>query len=1128
MTCSSCGAANDAANKFCFDCGNGLGDSSTPPEDETTSPAGDSGERRLVSVVFADLVGYTTLSEGRDHEDVRSMLTDYYDRCRQIIDRYGGVTDKFIGDAVMGVFGAGAAHEDDAERATRTSLELVDMVQGLGGDVGMPGLDARAGVMSGEASVGSGGNEHGLVVGDLVNTASRLQSIASPGAVYVGETTRDLVGQAVEFVAVGDQKVKGKEILVPAYHAVRVVALSQSKRGGELVEGPFVGRDDELRLLKDQLHATGRERRARMVSIIGEGGIGKTRLSQELLRYIDGIAEDVYYHSGRSPAYGEGVTYWALGEMIRQRAGITEGEDAGKARMKLRTTVAEFAPDEEDQRWIEPRLAALIGIAEMPPGDRSELFSALRTFFQRISERGTVLMVFEDLHWADEGLLDFIEELAERTTQSPILVLTLARPELVERRPDWGTTRRRSLLMHLSRLDDMAMKELVAGLAPGIPRAVVDRLAERTAGVPLHAVEFVRMLINSGRLAVVDGGYELVGDPGELAIPDSVSAIIGARLDRLEPDEVAVIQDASVLGLSFSLGWIVDMGNKPSGELERVLRSLVRSDILELDEDPRSPERGQYRFVQSLIREVAYGRLPKSDRVSRHLEVAGRIESLPELAGVVAGHYASAAAADPNNTELLEQARGALIASAERARSLRSDLQAVGLFQQAIELSSDNAEIAELKMQMSICLQKSGREDLAVEVGHEALDYYQQTGDVHGVSAAATCVAFAYSGTFGGYKAVEIILPVYETTPPAEEEVWARLASETSRALALNGQSERAIEIADNVLPVLEKLDMVEELLDTLNNKALSLAQGGRDVESMALFRGVADVAADHGLLNAEIRAINNLAATSMPDNQVNDELNDELDRLADKSGIVGWQIRTVFFRALNTFKNGDIETALSMVEQGEGFDLSEIWVGAFEASRLEFEQARDGADPVKHARLLEISETYLETDDPQTQNAWKEIHAKALHLQGDFESVTRLAVEGGSDPYLYPAFLEVGIGSGGQILTRLEARLREGRATKGLHQFASMVVSAIDGDVESALVARVRLTELWSNTMRPLSIAHADAVAAAVLPSDQTEAVEAAKAALKFFTTHGFKAYLDLYEDVFDRYQPESDEVAV
>ncbi|MEE9177996.1 MAG: adenylate/guanylate cyclase domain-containing protein, partial [Acidimicrobiia bacterium] len=296
--------------------------------------------------MFADLVGYTSLSEGRDSEDLRSMLTDYYDRCREIIDRYGGVTDKFIGDAVMGVFGADAAHEDDAERATRTALELVNMVQGLGGDVGMPGLDARAGVMSGEASVGSGGNEHGLVVGDLVNTASRLQSIAPPGGVYVGESTRDLVGMTVEFAAVGDQKVKGKELSVTAFNAVRVVALSQSKRGGELVEGPFVGRDDELRLLKDQLHATGREQRARMVSIIGEGGIGKTRLSQELLRYIDGIAEIVYYHNGRSPAYGEGITFWALGEMIRQRAGITEGEDAAKARMKLRTTVAEFAPDE--------------------------------------------------------------------------------------------------------------------------------------------------------------------------------------------------------------------------------------------------------------------------------------------------------------------------------------------------------------------------------------------------------------------------------------------------------------------------------------------------------------------------------------------------------------------------------------------------------------------------------------------------------------------------------------------------------------------------------------------------------------------------------------------------------------
>lgn len=628
--CPSCATPNDPANRFCFNCGTALADTTSDAQTPRTAPVDpvrDAGERRLVSVVFADLVGFTTFSEHRDPEDVRSMLTRYYERCREIIDRHGGTTDKFIGDAVMGVWGAAAAHEDDAERATRAALELVDMVAGLGAELEIPELAARAGVLSGEASVGSGGNEQGLVVGDLVNTASRLQSIAEPGTVFVGETTKDLVGAAIEFKAFGDRNVKGKDVAVGVYQAMRVVAISTPRRGGELAEGPFVGRDDELRLLKDQLHATGREGRARMVSIIGEGGIGKTRLSQELVRYIDGIKDDIYYHNGRSPSYGDGVTFWALGEMIRKRAGIVEGEDATKSRLKLRTMVADFTPDDDDVKWIEPRLAAVIGLAPTPPGDRSELFGALRSFFQSVANRGTVLMVFEDLHWADDGLLDFIEELVERTTNHPILVLCLTRPELLERRPTWGAGRKRTLTMHLSRLDEDSMRVLVAGLAPGIPDSVVERIADRTAGVPLHAVEFVRMLLNTGQLVPEGDRFVFTGSGEDLSIPDTVNAIIGARLDRLQPNELAIIQDAAVLGLSFTLTDVAGMRDMPTGEVEPVLRDLIRREILEVDEDPRSPERGQYRFVQGLIREVAYGRLSKSERVSRH--VASRSASRP-------------------------------------------------------------------------------------------------------------------------------------------------------------------------------------------------------------------------------------------------------------------------------------------------------------------------------------------------------------------------------------------------------------------------------------------------------------------------------------------------------------------
>ncbi|MEE8375480.1 MAG: hypothetical protein V3S26_04080, partial [Acidimicrobiia bacterium] len=683
-----------------------------------------------------------------------------------------------------------------------------------------------------------------------------------------------------------------------------------------------------------------------------------------------------------------------------------------------------------------------------------------------------------------------------------------------------------------------AMKELVAGLAPGMPEGVVDRIAERTAGVPLHAVEFVRMLINSGRLVDVDEGYELVGDPGELAIPDSVSAIIGARLDRLQPDEVAVIQDASVLGLSFTLGGIADMAEVRPEELETTLMALVRADVLELDEDPRSPERGQYRFVQSLIREVAYGRLPKSDRVKRHLEVARRTELLddPELAGVVAGHYASAASADPGNKDLMDRARGSIIASAERARALRSDLQAVSLYQHAIELASDEVEIAELKMELSVCLEKSGREDLAFEVGSEALEYFREMSDAQGIAAAATRLAHALAGNFNAGRAGEIILPVYEATPHTDDETWARLASETSRALALTQRYAEAIEVADRVLPLLEQLDMVEELLDTLNNKAMSLMQGGRSVESVALFRGIADVAADRGLLNAEIRAINNLTASMLVDSQIFSR-KEELTRLINKSGNIAWQVRTLFYDSLTMFHEGDLEKAFSLVEDGERLDLSEFWEAAFECNRFWFEQTRDGVDPVKHDRVLEVSETYLRSEDLQLVVGGFEIRANAMYLQGELESVVTLAIEGQIDPFGYPDLLETAVGSVGiigdidnakRLLTQLEALDSKGRALNGLRQFGTMVVSALDGDVESALVARARMLELWETTMPPLSRAHASAVTAAVLPFDHPEAFEAAGKAMDFFTTHGYQAYLTVYEEVFSRYQLESGEVAV
>src|SRR5438105_4208121 len=514
--CPTCGATNRPGARFCGECGAAL-DQPAP----ATPPA---AERRLVSVLFADLVGCTPYSEAQDAEEVREFLGRYFDIGREIVERYGGTVEKFIGDAVMAVWGTPTAHEDDAERAVRAALELVDAVRALA-----PGIQARAGVLTGEAAVTVGAQSQGMVAGDLVNTASRLQSVAPPGTVLVGEATMKAASGALAFQPAGDHTLKGKDVPVPAWTALRVVA----QRGGagrwETLEAPFVGRDEDLRLLKELLHTTGRDRRVRLASITGPAGIGKSRLVWELEKYMDGVKEVIYWHRGRSPAYGEGITFWALGEMVRQRARLAETDDEPTTRARLAETASEYVTDPEDRRWIEPALLALLGLEPSPPGGRDALFSAWRMFFERVAERGTTVLVFEDLQWADTGLLDFVDHLLEWSKNAPLLLITLARPELFDRRRDWGAGKRNFTSLALEPLSETEMRELLAGLVPGLPETAVQAIVARADGVPLYAVETVRMLVADGRVAQVDGIYRPTGDLGELAVPDTLRSLIASR-----------------------------------------------------------------------------------------------------------------------------------------------------------------------------------------------------------------------------------------------------------------------------------------------------------------------------------------------------------------------------------------------------------------------------------------------------------------------------------------------------------------------------------------------------------------------------------------------------------------------
>ena len=825
-----------------------------------------STERRLVSVLFADLVGFTALAASRDAEAVRELLTRYFETSRQTIERYGGTVEKFIGDAVMAVWGAPVAQEDDAERSVRAGLELVAGVRELGHEAGLE-LSLRAGILTGEAAVTIGATNQGLVAGDLVNTASRLQSVAPAGAVLVGEATRRAASAAILFEEAGPQVLKGKDAPVPAWRAVRVVAERGGTNRATGLEAPFVGRETELRLLKDRFHATTRDGRARLVSITGQAGIGKSRLAREFSIYSDGLVETVYWHDGRSPAYGEGVTFWALGEMIRQRARLTEGDDEAATRSRVAATLADFVPDESERRWIEPALLALLGVGDPPPGGRDALFTAWRTFFERIAAAAPTVLVFEDLQWADGGLIDFIEHLLEWSAGFPLFIVTLARPELLERRQDWGAGRRDFLALSLDPLPDDAMQALLTGLVPGLPEAALAAIVARADGIPLYAVETVRMLIAEGRLEERDGVYVPTGPLDALAVPETLQALIAARLDALEPVDRTLLQDAAVLGQSFRISALASVCGREEADVEARLRALARRELVGLITDPRSPERGQWMFSQALIREVAYGTLARRDRRARHLAAARYFEASegPEAAAPLAYHYLDAYRAAPEGPEgeaVAGQARIALRASAERAASLGSHELALAYVESALEVTPDPAEEAQLHLLAAASADAELDADQAVYHYRRAIEQWRQLGDRSAELGATVALARALGSHYRLDEAAAILEPaIGRFDDLAATTDGVALLGELARVEMLRERPSESIVLADRALVDAEALGHRPTIADLLITKGVSFGNAGRAVEGRALLEAGIRIADEDDLVLTALRGRINLTA---------------------------------------------------------------------------------------------------------------------------------------------------------------------------------------------------------------------------------------------------------------------------
>jgi class 3 adenylate cyclase/predicted ATPase len=860
--CPSCGEPTRPEARFCGECGASLGVSGgdAGPFPATTPP---SAERRLVSVLFVDLVGFTGASEGRDPEEVRELLGRYFETAREIVGRYGGTVEKFIGDAVMAVWGTPRAHEDDAERAVRAALELVAGLDWLG-----VGIQARAGVLTGEAAVTLGASGQGMVAGDLVNTASRLQSAAAPGTVLVGEATMHAASGAIAFEPAGERTLRGKTSPVPAYRALRVVAYRGGGSRPDVLEAPFVDREDELRLLKDLLHSTARDARTWLVSVTGTGGIGKSRLAWELEKYADGLLESIHWHRGRSPAYGEGVTFWALGEMVRQRAGLAQTDSEETTRARVTQTVAEHVPDEEDRRWIEPALLTLLGLEPPPPGGRDALFSAWRMFFEHVARQGTTVLVFEDLQWADTGLLDFVDHVLDWSRDAPLLLVTLARPELFDRRPEWGANKRNFTVLGLDPLPDAAMRELLAGLVADLPDAAADAIVARADGVPLYVLETVRMLAGEGRLELVDGVYRAVGELGALTIPETLWSLIASRLDALDPADRSLLQDASVLGRSFTPAGLAAVAGMPEPQVEERLRSLARRELLRLERDPRSPERGQYSFVQSLVQEVGYGTLARADRRTRHLAAARFFESLEddELAAAVATHYLDAyrlSGEGAEAEELAERARRALTAAADRASALGAHDQAISYLELVMSITTAASERAALLEEAAVEGNAAGQYAAAQRYARAAIEILEAAGDRTALSRATFHLGEALINAGLAERAIEAFESTLGQPPDAVEELGeaqARLLAGLGHAYQRHADYERALFASDRALAVAERLGLDAVAAQALVTKATALYRTGRSHEAIALLEGGLRLAAETGQITLELRARNNLA----------------------------------------------------------------------------------------------------------------------------------------------------------------------------------------------------------------------------------------------------------------------------
>jgi class 3 adenylate cyclase/tetratricopeptide (TPR) repeat protein len=831
LICSNCGQENPDIARFCLACATPLG----------AAPAA-RAERKIVTVLFADLVGFTSRAELLDPEAVRAFIAPYHARLRSELERFGGTVEKFIGDAIMAIFGAPIAHEDDPERAVRAALAIRDWVRTDAE------LQVRIGVNTGEALVALAARPEageGMALGDVVNTAERLESTAPINGILVSERTYRATSEAMEYREVAPVLVKGKAEPLKVWEPLAL----RSDAGRLGVHGtPLVGRRRELNSLQAALSTIRAQRALRLVTLTAGAGVGKSRLLHEFRER----AADVNWRQGRCVPYGAGVTFWALGQIIKTQAGILEADSAANVAEKLRTAVGEVLRDDPDAEWVESHLRPLVGLASRNgtrEDRRSEAFFAWRRFLEAVAQVRPLVLVVEDLHWADGDLLDFIEHLLEWATDVPLLLVCTARPELLERRPGWGANRPNSSMLALSALPDQDVAQIVSALLGSGALSAETRTAllEQAAGNPLYAQQYTRLFLERGRV--------------DEEQPATLQGLIAARLDALTAAEKDLLQAAAVIGKVFWTGSLTAVAAVDRWSIEERLRLLERKELVGRSRTSSIAGDSQWVFGHILIRDVAYSQIPRVERAEKHRIVAEWIESLgrpDDHAEMVAHHYVSAHELDPTKPFAVG-ARLALRRAGDRAFALNAFAAAARLYERALELwPADDRERPQLELHRGRALYRGN--GTGAEAFVAARDGLLAAGDSAAAAEAEIILAelASYVGEYDrASKHLDRALDLIEPEPDSWTKAF--VLSHAARLNLLRARLDAAIALGHQALEMAGALDLDDIRVHSLNTIGTARVErdepaGLEDVEqSLKLARRINSPESARGYLNLAV-----------------------------------------------------------------------------------------------------------------------------------------------------------------------------------------------------------------------------------------------------------------------------------